>query len=371
MQSTADGGSVELESSDEYAAYFNHLTRVFGCLVKWYKYLIEGGGTEERLLTGFLSRMLFTVEMLRLKHLYSPPHNLILDLNDSGLPHTFEIMEFDTDLRIRDDKLRSLSPRNVLVGQMVDEMIEKKQDPSDLLWQMSQLEFFTLIDPHKLMHVFTPGELEHRATRLEYRKYLYSWACYDFSTNTLFFHLMALDQDIGEEPLEAKGSTYNRFIEVVKAEGSRASSVGVLASQIDEALKPIHPKVLKRVRIGPILCPRFQRGQSPEPMLAFLEKHGDQDDFALKLMSEVIISQRQVAEPRKLLSLGRAGRVREVFAIPSSDLRCFEQQASRVFDHLIMPHHVLQQVIGDPRFSACYGTMQKITYTKEGGLNVV
>ena len=366
------GDFVELESSDEYARYFNHLTRVFRFLIQWYQNLINGGATEERRVTGFLARMLFTVNMLRLKHFYSPTHQLHLDLNDSGFPHTLTIMDLETDLRAKNERLQTLSPRNMLIELMLTEMLEKKQEPTDLLRQMAETEYFSSLDENRLVLAFTPGELELKATQPDHRKYMYSWACYDFESSMLYVHVFAFDQDIRDEPLEKRGAAFNRFLEVIKGEGSRVPTVGVLASSIDEALDAIHPKILKRVRIGPIICPRYSQEADPEPMLGFLKRAGTESDFALKMSSEFIISDRQVEQPRRILGLGRAKRVREHFVIPDSqdDLRCHDRHASEIHDYMILPHHVLQEVVNDPDF-APYQSMQLITYTKEGEVYAV
>jgi hypothetical protein len=367
------GDFVELESSDDYARYFNHLTRVFQILISWYKNLIDGGATEERLVTGFLKRMLFNVDMLRLKHYHNPHNQPHLDLNASGFPHILTIMELEADLRIKPERLPTLSPRNTLIELMLNEMFEKRQEPIELLRQMAETEYYTLLDENKLLLAFTPGVLELREDRRPgYRKYQYSWACYDPHSNMIHMHLFAFDHDKTEEPLQSRGPAFNRFLQVIKTEGSRAPTVGVLASSIDEALISVHPKVLKRVRIGPITCPRFSRESNPESMLGFLKQYGEEDDFAVRLASEIIISERQVERSRGLLSFGRAKRVREHFAIPDpdADLQCFTQQASQVYDHLFLPHAVLQEVVGDPNF-APYEAMQKVVYTRKGELHAV
>jgi hypothetical protein len=364
------GDFVQLESADEYAAYLQHLSRVFRFLIEWYKKMIDGGNTEQRLLTGFLGRMMFTVEMLRLKHLYSPSYNLELDLNESGFPHSLAIMELETDLRLKQEKLLTLQPRGALLQQLLDGMFRDKKVDDEALWLMADREYYSSIDANKLLLAFTPGELQLTDDEPTCRKYFFSWACYDFSTNMPYIHLLAFDQDKSEESLEARGTAYHHFVEVIKAEGSRVPTVGMLASQIDEALRAIHPKVLKRVCIGPILCPRFSRDVEPEPMLELLKQFGGPNDFALRLMSEIVISKYQVSKPGGLLSFGRAKRIKEVFQISESDLRCYEHKATVIHDHLLYPHKVRQQVIDDPRF-AQYVNCEQIVYTNEGEIHVV
>jgi hypothetical protein len=365
-----DGDFVELDSSDEYTKYLNIIDRVCKYVDAYHTGVIQGGDFEAKYISTFLEKLRFTMKMFRLKCLHNSSKHPPLDLNESGFPNYMAFSELETDLKLRDERLSVLPIKDLLIEQMIDHMISKKTDPSDLLGQMADRNYLEQISKKNLFLPYNHGGLELRAETEQYRKYVFSWACYDFSTNMPYCHVLAFDQDIEEERFENLGQNYIQFLQIIKSEGSRTPTIGVMASSIDNNVKGIHPKVLKRVRVGPILSANFSREKDPEPLIGLLKEFGQEDDFAVKILSEIIFSSRQENKQTAFLDFGRAKKVREVFAIPSSDIKCFERSASKVYENIIMPHHFLQLVIDDPRFAE-YEDVGKVVYSKEGNLYVV
>jgi hypothetical protein len=153
---------------------------------------------------------------------------------------------------------------------------------------------------------------------------------------------MTFDQDAGEEPLEQKGAAYAKLLEVLRAEGSRAPDVGILALAIDDALDPIHPKILKRLCIGPLYAPMLLERHPPDPddpaaavLGPLIQRHGRRpDDFVLELRDEIVFSKAQQVT-RSLLA--PRGKVREIFAITETDPECYARRASVIHHHVLLP----------------------------------
>jgi len=160
---------------------------------------------------------------------------------------------------------------------------------------------------------------------------------------------------------------------VLRAEGSRAPDVGILALAIDDALDPIHPKIVKRLCIGPLYTPLLlaQRptgdADAPSMFATLLQQHGRRpDDFVLQLCDEIVFSKAQQVT-RSLLS--PRGKVREIFAITETDPECYARRASVVHHNVVMPHDLLQHVVpailaGAPMLRRC----RKITYDEAGAM---
>lgn len=360
-----------LDSDDSYAQYFNLLSNAFSWLLACY----SSGAPESYeagIVPGFLRKLLYTIEVLRVKYTYGSMHNrsLWVDLTDSGFPNSQEIMNITQDLLTRKERLRVLPVKSIRKSILLDTMLLPPHEaPRELLWQLSEREYLEMLDEEKLFLLFTPGEIVCRGEDNKCRNYIYSWACYDFHSNRPYIHLMTFDQDKYKEPLEAKGTAYYEFLQVVKGEGSRAPDVAILAIGIDEALESIHPKIVKRLSLGPLygkLLFDNKEVAEEEPRQNAMRKiltayARGKNDFLLFSSDDIVFSKAQqvvrgILNPR--------GKVREIFAITETDPECFAKHASVINHYLLLPHWILQNINPEeiqetvPEFNRC----QKITY---------
>ncbi|MBI2056201.1 MAG: hypothetical protein HYT37_02380 [Candidatus Sungbacteria bacterium] len=359
-----------LESGDDYAQYFNLLANAFTWLLACYS---SGAAEtyEADIVPGFLRKMLYTIETLRVKYTYGSAYNrsLWVDLTDSGFPNSQEVTNIVADILGRKERLRALPAKSATKGLLLDTIFSQYEAPREMLWQLSEREYLEMLDEEKLFLSFTPGELINRDEDQKYRNYIYSWACYDFRSNRPYIHLMTFDQDKEKQPLEEKGASYYEFLQVVKGEGSRAPDVAILAIAIDEALESIHPTVLKRLCIGPLYGNLLLSGKNIEEedvkqstMRSLLSRYSRaKNDFMLFSSDDIVFSKsrqtfRGILNPR--------GKVREIFAITETDPECYARHASVINHYCLLPHWVLQNIdpheIGEnlPEFNRC----QKITY---------
>lgn len=349
---------------DEYTVYFNHLSNVFARLVACYKPATGDAIYEAHSVQIYLTRMLYTIEALRKKHTYNPAHTLKVDLTESGFPNFLEMSYLGVDLLNRQKRLIDLPPTPMLKQAILDHMFKYHEDPKTLLWQMSEREYYEMLDERKLFLPFTAGRCELRGDSPGFRSYVFSWACYDFRTNRPYVHILTFDQDDSGEPLERKEENYHQFLEVIKAEGARVPDVGILALAIDDDLEWIHPKVLKRICIGP-LHSHLSCVDGDVFCRLLADGARSTDDFILRLKDEIIFSERQ-----QVLGGDRRSprRVREVFHIPETDLECYEDKASMIHRYLLMPHHVLQHL----ESSAGYPGLEryrKLSFDAEGNVH--
>jgi len=374
----ADANFALFDDKNEYALYFSLLRRVFSLLLGWYQPKEKKGDAEVRLEAQFvdniLSRMLYTIEVLRLKYTYDPTHRLRVDLTASGFPNNLELDNIKTDLQLRTERLAQMPAMSIIKRALLDHLIARREDSPELLAKLAERTYLEMLDADKLMLPFVPGEIIVRSTkRTDVRSYVFYWACYDFNTNLPFIYIMTFDQDAEREPLARGNKTYKELLEVISSEGARAPKLGIVALAIDDRLESIHPKIIKRVGLGPLYAPFLMADQEnpADPwQLAWqqlMAKHVRRpDDFALLFTDEVVFSKQQQISRRGILSQ----KIREVFYFPEVDLECYEHQASVVHRYVMLPHYLLQLVSGSAELvSLNFDTLIKVSFNEGGVIN--
>ena len=367
LENTLDQGRGQelrcttLDSRDEYALYFNQLYHAFSRLLGCYPVASGDAVYEAHSVQIFLTKMLYTIETLRMKYTYNPAHSLKVDLAEAGFPSFIEMSYLAADLLARQQRLMDLPPAAMLRQAMLDHMFKNASEPAEMLWQMSARQYFEMLDEKKLFLPFTPGRLELRGENGAVRSYAFSWACYDFTSNSPYIHVLTFDQDAAAERLDWNGAAWQQFLDVVRAEGSRAPDVGVIALAIDDYIESVHPKALKRLCIGPLHSKATYN--AAHPLCRLLEQVAEQEnDFILELTDEIVFSQRTEEIAARANS---PRRVREVFFIPETDLECYDRKASKVHRYLLLPF-AAAQVMGDSPDLAAYANHGMQAYDSEG-----
>jgi hypothetical protein len=348
-----------LPGTDDYTRYFNILTKAWTLLLRLYEKRGSGDTFEARAVKESLKRLLFTVKVLRMKYSYSPADRRMLwvDLSESGFPNAQDMSTLSVDLIKREARLRDLPPASRLKQLALDHMLQFHNEPADLLWQLAERSYLEMLDDGQLFLPFnmSPGDLAIRPSKnkREYRSYSCSWSCYDFRTNRPYVHMLTFDQDKDERPLERGGPNQLELLEVMQAEGSRVPDVGILAMAIDHAIGTIHPKILKRVGLGPLYTTmllqhelklqeaRKEEGDAVKPrvLLELLGAYAKDDDVILCFTDEIVFSKEQRITP--------TSHVREIFYLPDDDPEAYARRASIVHKYVLMPHAVSQHLTED------------------------
>lgn len=327
-----------LESKDEYSGYFNHLWRIFTLLYKAHEQLASKGHFETEIIKSFLNKFLFTIELLRLKHLYNLDRPLNVDLTESGFPHSIDMVNLEVDLDLVEEKLTALPNESILAQAILDHLFEHKEEPTELLTRMATVKYLSMLDEQKMFGMFVPGSLELRSHNDKIRSYIFSWGCYDVKTNRPYIHILFFDQNAKSESLEKDKIAFDGFLDVIRSEGSRVPDVGILALAVDQSLEDIYPKVLKRIGIGPVYG-KYCRDDNE--IMTYLRSEGlKEEDFVLFFSTSIVFS----IEERVSKGLFSKGKIRQVFHIPESDEECYANKASKVHKYALAPHKVIQGI---------------------------
>lgn len=346
---TEDNPDFAFLSKEEYARYFDLLERVWAALIQGYE-LDSEDSFEARSVRSYLERLLHTARALRMKYTHRPSdqRTMWVDLDDSGLPNAQEINNVAVDLLHRRAWLLNLPAEAMLKQRILDYMFKYHEEPVDALWQLAQRTYLKMLEKDK---VFLPFMLEDSLekqppTRKDMRTYLLSWACYDFTTSRPYLHVMSFDQNNEDAPLENREVNFTKLSDLLRTEGSRVPDVGILAMAVDDALESVHPKILKRIGLGPLFTPLLleQEGlkldDKHRAVAELLARYGKEDDFIFVMSDEIVFSKSQ----RISSSMFSNGRVREVFHIPENDPDSYARRASVVHKHALMPHLIAQHL---------------------------
>lgn len=344
-QQVASGNYVELPHKDAYATYFNQLARVFTVLESWVEARLGSESPEVEVLKNNLHRIHQSTELLRLKYLYEPTHSLRLDLSESGFPHFNELQRMVGDFVNVDEYLRELPPELLAIEQTLDELFETKKQPQEGLQLLGRRHYLERLSKADFLGPFRFGGVRLiDNSRESHRVYVASWACYSSRDNYPYLHFLQFEQGRKEEALERGTQAYMELKQFVEKQSSHIPPLAVLATAIDEEFDSLHPKMLRRVALGPIILPIFSFDEGPLAQL--LRKEAKPSDFVLQMESEIIVSDRQVV--REKGGLFRDDKVREIFAIDHREMECFDRKLSEIRRFIFMPHRVWQAVENTP-----------------------
>jgi hypothetical protein len=367
---------VKLDQQDEHVKYMTKTLTAFRILEQLYELKEERDQealTEHVIIRSFLKKLSYTFELLRIRYLFHPSDSLKIDKSDSGFVNFYEISRLETDLTRQQEQIPVTDKRQSLKEQIVDQLLEKQKDPESLLAEMAENVYQLGLNRKKLFLFFNKGELlPLKNGDSNNRKYLYYWACYDKKSNMPYIYLLEFEQDGDMEALEKDDVAFDAFLKIIRSEGSRAPAVGIVAMAIDHRLESIHPKMLKRVCIGPMYSQSFSVGLD-EKVQQFFEVGDDGRKFVFHLTEQFVFSAGQsVIKDQKVLGNMLAGkRVRERFYIPKptnvDNYSVFneleEQKASLIRKTVVMPYKLHQHR------QDLYRDCKIISFTQDGMIN--
>ena len=181
---------------------------------------------------------------------------------------------------------------------------------------------------------------------------------------------MFLTQDLSEQPFEEFGSNLTEFLKVMHEEGSHVpEKLHILAKSIDEKLDPIHPKVIKRIRIGPLRAqflisnrPAEQLSEADAAAKSLFDRAGEEDDFVLMFSEEMTFSKEQIITTRHFFKKV----AQEVFFIP---LLGDEADGDR---YILMPHRLYQEILpAEAQFIPRFQKRVKFSYDHKENVHEV
>lgn len=354
-----------LEGDDADTRYLKQVQRACSILLAWYAQRSQSGGGnvqdtfESSHMRQMLERFLNTANALRMKYAYQSPDGagrLRVDLTDSGFFNRHEIMTLMIDIASKDTTLRGLPREEFLKRDILDRLFAERAEPKDLLYQLGLRAYLSMLDENKLFLPYVPGALVEwsgeEEKKSKERGYVTGWACYGAEKNVPYTYLMHFTQD-GERPallVPAGEADLRELADVIRSESSCVSPLAFLGDQIDDQVKPVHPKFFKRTRIGPFYSRLLleQRAEmdltgTEKALLDLLRAYGAEDDFILMTSEEILFSAGVYQGTRFLIPT----KMRQAFYVPPTDREAYEEGASKIYHYCLMPYRILQNLSPD------------------------
>jgi hypothetical protein len=334
----ASGDYVSLPHADAYATYYNQIARAFSLVQRWSHEHLAADSPDAVLLALFLDRLLQSIELLRLRYRYARDSALRLDLNASGLPHSTELVRLAMEAETVQEWKARLPPASLLKEQALDALFASQDLPHEQLQQLATWHYLDALPGARFMGPYFFAGLRSVGTQGKRTRHVAAWACYDSEENLPAFYLLEFEFSGRERDL-AEGAEFHRdFLARIERETRHQPPLAVLATALDEAFDTVHPKALRRLRLGPFIFPRFSFDE--DALAELLRTRGDPDDFALSVTSEVIVSSRELVKEKA--GLFRPAKVRELFKIAEGDLACWDRKLSALARFRFLPHRLWQ-----------------------------
>ncbi len=360
----ASGDYVALPDEEHYRIYFDQIRGVCETLQNWAESSMGKASPEGTCVRMFSDQILQSIELLRLKYLVDKRDSLKLDLNESGFPHFNEISKLENDAKNAGERLQSIPLHVMATEDALDRLFESHTVPKKELRQLGRRAYLDALADSEFMGAFSFAGIKLFGKTKEHRRYICSWACYNVEDNLIYLHLLQFDQDTRMSPLVEGEEAYEKLMKLLRRQGRRVSPLVVLATELDNAFFSLHPKVLRRMRVGPVLSSRFSFDECE--MAKFLRREGHPNDVVFSLESEVIVSSHQEVKEKGWLFL--PDTFRQIFKISNEDMECFDRKLSDLHRYLFMPHRLWQNTFAqdDPVWMREFKDAERIAFDEEG-----
>lgn len=328
-----------LKYQDSYVEYFDHLRKVFSALITSFKERSVDDPREIDIIKEFIQRFLNTIEAFRMKYVFDKEDAMRIDLTDSSFPNHLEFRKLLHDLENKDKLLADMQTEESLKLAVLDQLFNNNQKPHKLLAKLGKRTYLSQLNEKDLFLPFTPGELVFmsRDDKAQTRRNLYSWGSYDSVTNRPFIYLLIFDQDMSEPALHSDKAKAAELVTEIQKIKRDSAPLRMIATEIDEFFPTIHPKVLKRIDIGP-LHGRYSKDDAALSRIA--KTYFNEEDYIFVFTTEVVFS----VGSKKTGGLFKTGEMREVFFVDESNKDCMERNVSAVHKYMLAPHNVVQHL---------------------------
>lgn len=239
---------------------------------------------------------------------------LTFDRVESGFPVASELMEMAADATQAEAHLTGLPSAEALKDEMVRVILAERKTPVKLQYALSQRLYYEELrrgglfwarnDPEA---VWLGNLAEGRAER---RRYLLRWSVFEATDNIPVIYLMTVE-DTGREGLPKDGTRWPLVQRHLTAQSVGGLTLLTIARGFDEDFEDLHPKRLRRFRIGPMHSSVFTTQTGPIREVLAQARAPEGEDWALVWTEEDLASER--VEEVKAGWFGTAER--EVFAL--------------------------------------------------------
>jgi len=238
--------SAVLDTKEQYAFYFKIVKHAFNQLIESLHKHDICNEQEIVFFKQYNELMIYSIEALRVKYLFSEDDKMKIDLTESGFPNYMEFRYLINDLSLKNDYLKKLPEVYDLKSEFLETLFKDKEEVSKVkLHQAASIIYYTTIDKRYIFKRFIQGKIIK--TNAYDSQFLVSWSFYDITYNRPFVCFLYFDYD-GKHIEDYKSKIYD----VLKIAADRSIDMDTIAYLIDKKLAKIHPKRFKKIDVGPL-----------------------------------------------------------------------------------------------------------------------
>ena len=266
---------------------------------------------------------------------------LEIDRVESGFPAFTELLTMANDAQQARNHLNGMMDPERLKDEMVRQIVGKLEIPTKLQFAMSQRLYYEALMGEDLFWAQNdPMAQWLRDLKNGRRVYLLWWAVYDSQVNLPTIYLMDVE-DSGRKALPVDDQRWPEVQRHLMAQSLSRLKLLTIASGFDRDFDDLHPKRLRRLRVGPMYSHAYTL-QSGAMQLVLEQANAPMgEDWALAWTLETMTSERT-----ERVSSGWFSKVdREIFALdPFSDHRA-ESGGAVVERAVMMPTRPYQTLV--------------------------
>ena len=345
---------LEFSDNDLCRRYFAKFARVIAIVQEIAKRAPLGasggqglGDLESEIIAQYLARLAGSFAALSMKHLLTGlvhnrlPAKLEIDQADSGFPVFRELLALGDDGKQAQARLAELPDRRTLKGDIIDYLLKHKSMPRDLQFAMSQRVYHEALLERPLFYARNELKLlPLEADQDGVLRYLAYWAVYDSQRNLPNIYLMVLDSS-HSAPLASEHDLRRRVVDHLLAQSLSSLKLVTIATGFDQDFPELHPKLIKRIHVGPLYANRFTKHADViQRLLAEAEDEAGQD-WVFCWTVESLFSKASEWAPSGMFGETQ----KEIYHVDLHDPEAFEAGASAVERAMILPYRPYQRLV--------------------------
>jgi hypothetical protein len=239
---------------------------------------------------------------------------LTFDRVESGFPVAAELMEMASDATQAERNLAGMPTVEKLKDEMVRVILSERVTPTRLQYALSQRLYYEELRKGGLFWARNDPEAVWLGNlgegRAERRQYLLRWGVYEATDNLPVIYLMTLE-DSGREGLPKDTMRWPLVQRHLMAQSVGGLTLLTIAKGFDDDFEDLHPKRLRRIRVGPMYSHAFTSQDGPIREVLAQARAPEGEDWALVWTEEDLRSERV----QEVQSGWFATTEREVFAL--------------------------------------------------------
>ena len=305
------------------------------------------GDLETEIIEGYLANLSESFTALSMKYLLSGmvdhrlPARLEIDQTDSGFPMFREMIKLSDDREKVKEELDKLPPAAQLKNDIIDHLLKFKTLPRELQFTLSQRVYFeTLAEKQLFISQNRPVFILLSGEDDKVMRYMVHWAVYDRDRNFPNLYMMVLE-DSSHTTLARNPHLRGRVESHLMAQSSASLKLLTIATGFDKDFDTLHPKLIKRVHVGPLYSNKFTRHS--DPVQKVLTEAGDdlEQDWVFCWTVESLFSKDVKRTPSGFFG----ETLHQIYHVDIHSPEVFDAGASAIDRAMIMPYRPYQRLV--------------------------